>query len=214
MSDDPTRAPLPSEPAAPVDPAAELEAVDDGPISLERLSDYLDAGREPYDPEIEADPSALAQLAALTRLRSLTAGLLAEDAAAEPAPDPSWIAGVMSRVRLESRTGREIPLSSPDPRSRLHVTEGAVRSLIREAGDSVPGSVVISCGIVGDVSEPDAVVSVEVAISALFGTTVPVVAEAVRAAVAGHLAAQTELVVEAVDVTVRDVHLLDTDGGL
>jgi len=236
MSDDPTRTPLtpagaaPSDPVvdppvdpadvdptldpADVDPAAELEVVDDGPISMERLSDYLDAGREPYDPEIESDPSALAQLAALARLRSMTAGLVAEDAAAEPAPDPSWIAGVMSRVRLESRTGREIPLSSPDPRSTLHVTEGAVRSLIREAGDSVPGAVVISCGIVGDVDRPDAVVGVEVAISALFGTTVPDVADAVREAVAAHLAAQTELVVEAVDVTVRDVHLLDTDGGL
>ena len=74
MSDDPTRTPLtpagaaPSDPAADpadVDPAAELEVVDDGPISMERLSDYLDAGREPYDPEIESDPSALAQLAAL-----------------------------------------------------------------------------------------------------------------------------------------------------
>ena len=42
----------------------------------------------------------------------------------------------------------------------------------------------------------------------------PDVADAVREAVAAHLAAQTELVVEAVDVTVRDVHLLDTDGGL
>ena len=57
-------------------------------------------------------------------------------------------------------------------------------------------------------------VGVEVSISALFGTTVPDVADAVREAVAAHLAAQTELVVEAVDVTVRDVHLLDTDGGL
>ena len=179
MSDDPTAPdhPTAAEPSA----ADELEVVDDGPISMERLSDYLDAGREPYDPEIEADPS--------------------------------WIAGVMSRVRLESRAGREIPLASSDPRSTLHITEGAVRALIREAGDSVPGAVVISCGIVGDVAEPGAVVRVEVAISALFGTAVQELADEVRRAVLDDLGRQTELVVEALDVTVRDVHQLDTDGG-
>jgi len=211
MSDDPTAPdhPTAAEPSA----ADELEVVDDGPISMERLSDYLDAGREPYDPEIEADPSALAQLAALTRLRAMTASIVAADAAAEPAPDPSWIAGVMSRVRLESRAGREIPLASSDPRSTLHITEGAVRALIREAGDSVPGAVVISCGIVGDVAEPGAVVRVEVAISALFGTAVQELADEVRRAVLDDLGRQTELVVEALDVTVRDVHQLDTDGG-
>jgi len=183
-------------------------------VSVERLSDYLDAGRQPWDSAIEEDPAALAQLAALERLRSMSVELVATDEAETPAPDPSWIAGVMSRVRLEARTGREIPLSSPDERSRLHITEGAVRSLIREAGDSVTGAVVVSCGITGDVTLLDSPVRVDVAISALFGAAVPALAESVRNAVSRRLLQQTELVVEAVDVTVRDVHLAESEGSL
>lgn len=93
---------------------------------------------------------------------------------------------------------------------------GAVRGLIREAGDSVDGALVISCAIVGDVAQPDARVTVEVAISALYGVAVQPLANDVRDAVARHLLQQTELVVESVDVTVRDVHQLDdeADGGL
>lgn len=198
------------------DAAAELDAAveaapDDG-VSIERISDYLDDGREPYDPLIEDDPSALAQLVALKRLRSITGRLLADEVAtASTAPAPSWIADVMSRVRLESRSGREIPLTSTDLRTTLHITEGAVRGLIREAGDAVDGAVVISCAIIGDVSQPDAAVRVEVSISALYGVEVPALADEVRGAVARHLLQQTELVVESVDVTVRDVHLIDTD---
>ena len=207
MSDDPMR----SAPATDDLTGARGGNDDEGSVTTERLSEYLDDGRQPYDPLIEDDPEARAQLAALARLRRMTAGLLADDAAAEPTPDPSWFDGIMSRVRLESRSGREIPLLSADQRSSLHITEGAVRSLIREAGDSVPGVVVVSCGIVGDVTVPGSVVSVDVQVSALYGAPVPELAETVKAAVAALVAQQTELVVEAVDVTVRDVHLLDDD---
>lgn len=192
---------------------AEIAAGADA-VSVERLSDYLDAGREPWDPLIEDDPACLAQLLALERLRSLSSELVETDAAAAPAPDPSWIAGVMDRVRLESRTGRDIPLASPDVRSTLHITEGAVRSLVREAGDSVPGAVVVSCGLAGDVGVPDAPVRVDVAVSVVYGADVRVVADLVREAVSRSLARQTELIVEALDVTVRDVHLGAREAGL
>jgi hypothetical protein len=187
--------------------AGDDEAGDDGAISPERLVDYLDAGRQPYDPEIEESPEATAQLAALERLRSMGARLFEADAAATPAPDPSWIAGVMDRVRLESRAGRQIPLSSIDDRSTLHITEGAVRALIREAGDGVEGAMVISCTIRGDVSVPGALVRVEVVVSGLFGRSLPALADAVREAVSSRLSRQTELTIESVDVTVDDVHL-------
>lgn len=183
------------------------DAADDGAVSPERLVDYLDAGRQPYDPEIEESPEATAQLAALERLRSMGARLFEADAAATPAPDPSWIAGVMDRVRLESRAGRQIPLSSIDDRSTLHITEGAVRALIREAGDGVEGAMVISCTIRGDVSVPGALVRVEVVVSGLFGRSLPTLADAVREAVSSRLSRQTELTIEGVDVTVDDVHL-------
>jgi len=183
-----------------------VEGADDA-VSPERLVDYLDAGRQPYDPEIEESPEATAQLAALERLRSMGARLLEADAAATPAPDPSWIAGVMDRVRLESRAGRQIPLTSIDDRSTLHITEGAVRALIREAGDGVEGAMVISCSIRGDVSVPGALVRVEVVVSGLFGRSLPALADAVREAVSSRLSRQTELTIESVDVTVDDVHL-------
>ena len=111
--------------------AVDEAAAEPGAADYERLSDYLDAGRSPYDPELEEHPGNRAQLAALERLRALTAEVLAADVEAEPAPEPSWIAGIMDRVRLESRSGREIPLASPDPRSTLRITEGAVRALAR-----------------------------------------------------------------------------------
>jgi hypothetical protein len=192
------------------DPAP-VEGADDG-VSPERLVDYLDAGRQPYDPEIEESPEARAQLAALERLRAMGARLLESDAEASPAPDPSWISGVMDRVRLESRAGRQIPLASIDDRSTLHITEGAVRALIREAGDGVDGAMVISCTIHGDVSVPGALVRVEVVVSGLFGEPLPALAEAVQAAVSSSLSRQTELTLESVDVVVDDVHLR-SDGG-
>jgi hypothetical protein len=181
-----------------------------GGVSTERLTDYLDSGREPYDPLIEDDPASLAQLVALQRLRALSADLVESDAAAAPAPDPSWIAGVMDRVRTESRTGRDIPLTSPDARSTLHITEGAVRSLVREAGDSVPGVVVVSCGLAGD----GAPIRVDVALSVVYGADLRRVADLAREAVAEALSRHTELVVEALDVTVRDVHLGAREAGL
>ncbi|MBD8704846.1 Asp23/Gls24 family envelope stress response protein [Frigoribacterium sp. CFBP 13712] len=217
---DPEHATAAGDAVTAADAEAELDAAvdaapDDG-VSIERIADYLDEGRQPYDPLIEDDPSALAQLNALQRLRGISAQLLTDEVAATPAPAPSWIADVMSRVRLESRSGREIPLTSTHERTTLHITEGAVRGLIREAGDSIDGALVISCAIVGDVAQPDAIVTVDVAISALYGVAVQPLADEVRDAVARHLLQQTELVVESVDVTVRDVHQLDdeADGGL
>ena len=183
-------------------------------VPTERLADYLDSGREPYDPLIEDDPECLAQLLALQRLRALSSELVESDVATAPAPDPSWIAGVMDRVRLESRTGRDIPLASPDPRSTVHITEGAVRSLVREAGDSVPGAVVVSCGLAGDVGIADAPIRVDVAISVVYGADLRSVADLVREAVSRALTRQTEIVVEALDVTVRDVHLGAREAGL
>jgi len=168
-------------------------------VPTERLADYLDAGREPYDPLIEDDPECLAQLLALERLRALSSELVESDVATAPAPDPSWIASVMDRVRLESRTGRDIPLASPDVRSTLHITEGAVRSLVREAGD---------VGVV------DAPIRVDVAVSVVYGADLRRVAELVREAVSEALARQTEIVVESLDVTVRDVHLEAREAGL
>lgn len=183
----------------------------DGTVTLERLADYLDSGRVPYDPAIEDDPENATQLATLERLRVLSGRVIADDASAVPPPDPSWFSGVMERVRLEARSGRDIPITAGDTQSVLHMTEGAVRGLIREAGDSVDGAVVISCSLSGPVDVPLSPVRVEVTISALRGEFVPAMADEVRQAVAQQLSRQTELVVEAVDIVVGDVHLFETE---
>lgn len=183
----------------------------DETVTLERIAEYLDSGRRPYDPVIEEDPANQAQLAALARLRRLGGELVSDDAGRLPPPDPGWFATVMDRVRREARSGRDIPLAAPDPRAALHMTEGAVRGLIREAGDSVPGAIVISCSLDGDVTLPGTPVRVEVTISALRGEFVPAMADDVREAVALRLAQQTELVVEAVDIVVGDVHTLERE---
>lgn len=179
-------------------------------VTLERLSDYLDSGRFPYDPEIEDVPENAGQLAVLQRLRSLSGRLMSDDAAAEPEPDPSWFSGVMDRVRREARSGRDIPLLATDVDETLHVTEGAVRGLIREAGDSVAGSVVISCSIDGSLTELGAPLRIEVTISALRGEFVPIMADEVRQAVADRLTEQ-ELTVESVDIVIGDVHQLESE---
>ena len=182
----------------------------DPTVTLERLAHYLDSGRVPYDPAIEDVPENASQLATLERLRLLSEQLVDEDAASEPPPDAGWISGVMERVRQEARSGRDIPLDSRNDVT-LHMTEGAVRGLIREAGDSIPGAVVISCALHGDVSGVGVPVRVEVTISALRGQYVPVMADEVREAVTLELLRQTELDVEAVDIVVGDVHLLEAE---
>jgi hypothetical protein len=217
MSDPTPPSPAAAEPERPretPDGPVGVDGADTGSVSTERLADYLDSGRRPYDPLIEDDPACRAQLVALERLRALSSELVESDLAAAPPTDPSWIAGVMDRVRLESRTGRDIPLASPDDRSTLHITEGAVRSLVREAGDSVSGAVVVSCGLAGDVGIVDAPIRVDVAVSVVYGADVRRVADLVRGAVAEALARQTEIVVESLDVTVRDVHLGTREAGL
>jgi len=187
--------------------------VDPGAASTERLADYLDAGRQPWDPALEEHPGNRARLAAMERLRALTGRMLADDAEAERDATPSWVAGVLDQVRQEARTGRDIPLAPPGERVQLTLTEGAVRGLVREAGDGVDGCVVLACRLDGDVTVPGEPVVVSVVVSVLFGRSFDEVSDAVRAAVAAALAEQTEIVVARLDVSVRDVHELAHDEG-
>lgn len=187
--------------------------VDPGAASTERLADYLDAGRQPWDPALEEHPGNRARLAAMERLRALTGRMLADDAETECATAPSWVAGVLDQVRQEARTGRDIPLAPPGERVQLTLTEGAVRGLVREAGDGVDGCVVLSCRLDGDVTVPGEPVVVSVVVSVLFGRSFDEVSDAVRTAVAAALAEQTEIVVARLDVSVRDVHELAHDEG-
>jgi hypothetical protein len=178
-----------------------------GAFSLEELSDYLDAGREPVRPEIEGDPEAAAALARLTALRAASRDLLDADASGA---DDSWITGVLASIRTTAHAGRDIPVPDDDPASTLVVTEGALRGLVRALGDEVPGVVVRRTRFTGDVTVPGGPVDVEVSIVATADASVRDRAEALRAAVEVALLEHAPFVVRSVVVRVADL----LDGGV
>ncbi len=122
--------------------------------TVEELSAYLDAGRTPVDPSIEASPGCQIALEAMERLRSLSGPLLEADAEAASAPEASWVARILDTITLEARSGRRIPLESPSPSADLAITEGAVRGVIRAAEADVDGIIVGRCRLRGDVTVP------------------------------------------------------------
>ena len=172
--------------------------------TLDDLSDYLDRGRQPAVPEIDQDAECQAVLASLERVGSLSRDLVARDATAL---DENWISSLFTSITREVRAGRDIPLTTSDPLATLVITEGAIRELVRAAGDSVPGVLVGRCSLeLGDV------VTVDIAISVLLGAPVREAAEAVRQRVYSDLLRHTELAIGSVDVTVTDVHVVASDG--
>lgn len=183
---------------------------DDGVLdcgrSVDELEDYLDAG-EPRDTHIEQCPECQQALDSLKRMRRVTAELVLNDA--DHAPEEvveGWLKGLVGQLALEVRAGRQIPLHHDDERARLSITEGAVRALIRDAGDRVPGIVVGRSTFVGDVTVPGEPISVLVTASARHGVNLVQIASDLRSAVAADLAQHTELTVRAVDVRVDDLY--------
>lgn len=177
--------------------------------SIDELADYLDAGMQPPDPSIDGSPACQNALAAILRVRHASLGSL-EAAARDEAPaDESWIGGVLANISLESRSGRDVPLRPQSESERPVMTEGAIRSLIRRTGDGVPGVLVARCRLDGDVTELAAPIRVVVEVAIVSGPSIVATADLVRTGVAQALAEQTDLLVEAVDVVVRD--LLEPD---
>lgn len=173
--------------------------------TIEELTDYLDADRTPADPSIEESPGCLLALDALERLRALTPELIARDEAAEPEPEPGWIQSILSGIAMDARSGRRIPLAAPDDRSDLAITEGAVRGLIRAAENAFPGILIGRCRLHGDVTDPGAVIGVEVDVSVPFGEPIVQLADRLREEIAQRLRTHTRLIVETIDITVHDI---------
>ena len=176
--------------------------------SLDELSDYLDRGRLPAIAAIDDNAECQSVLSSLERVSALSRDLIAQDAEDNPTVDESWLGALFASISQEAKAGRDIPLASPDPRTRLSITEGAVRELVRAAGDSVDGVLVGRCQLDGDVDSIGDSIRVSISISVLLGTPVHEAAEAVRQRVYSELLTHTELTVEAVDVTVADVHVM------
>lgn len=168
--------------------------------TLDELSDYLDRGREPAIPAIDDDAQCQAMLASLAHVGALSRDLVARD---ELPLEESFLAGLFGSITRELRAGRDIPLASSENGTTLAITEGAIRELVRAAGDSVPGVLVDTCGL--ELAEE---LVVHLRISVLLGLPVHEAAAAVRQRVYSELLRHTELPIGPVDVTVVDVHVV------
>jgi len=174
--------------------------------TIDELSDYLDAGREPRNESIENSPGARIALDALARLRNESWAMLEVEALADPDRDQSWIKNVLTNISRESRAGRDIPISHPDPAVRLNITEGSVRGLIRVAADGIGGSIIGKVALDGDVTVPGEAISLDVTASATYGQNLKSLSQLIREKIAAELAIHTELNVVAINVTIQDVH--------
>lgn len=175
--------------------------------TMEELNDYLDAGRTPAVASIDNSPGCQIALAALERLRALALSLLERDVQDEPERDDSWVSSILENLSREVHAGRDIPLRHDDPTSRLTITEGAVRGLIRSAGDGVSGVVMGRCHLEGDVTQLDEPIAVGVDAAVMWGQPLHDAADRVRRAVQTELRRHTELNLATIDVRIHDVHL-------
>ncbi|MCU1407779.1 MAG: hypothetical protein JWQ43_4082 [Glaciihabitans sp.] len=173
--------------------------------TIEELGDYLDAGCQPSDPSIDDSPGCQIALAALGRLRTLSVAMLEAEALDEPPRDDSWLTAIVNNIGLDARAGRDIPIQHSAPSARLSVTEGAVRGMIRAAGDSVAGVIIGSCRLDGDVTVPGEPITVRLEASVAWGAPMVDVANQVRRAVYTEMLRHTELTIVAIDVTIHDV---------
>ena len=182
-----------------------LEPTDLDGYTLDELTDYLDAGRQPANRSIDESPGCQLALDALERLHGLGAELIAADAAASPEVDPGWVDRILSGIALDARAGRRIPFESPEASIDLAITEGAVRGLIRSAENTVPGLLVGRCRLEGDVTDPGAPIRIEIEANALLGEPIVLAAERLREEVGVRLRSHTELNIVAIDIAIRDI---------
>lgn len=175
--------------------------------TIEELSDYLDAGCTPADPTIDASPECQIALRSLERLRTAQASLLSQDVARAADRDDSWVASILQNINVEAHAGRDIPFTHPASTARLIVTEGAVRGILRAAGDSLANIVVGRCRLDGDVSVPGDPITIRIDAAVGEGEDIPVSAAVLREAVYTALRTHTQLNVVAIEITIRDIYL-------
>ena len=192
-----TPAPRPDPGASPLEPQ-NLDG-----HTIEELSDYLDRGRQPRDASIETSPGAQHALAALSRLRTIAPKILEAEAAAKPPANDGWIKRILDQIGIQANSGRDIPIEADAAGATLSISEGAVRALVREVGDELPGMFVERAKLEGEVETPGAPVAVNVEISIFHGTNPTEVMDELRSGVLAALGTHTELNVSEVTITVR-----------
>lgn len=189
------------------DPAAvlDLEPEDLDGHTIDELSDYLDSDRRPADPSIDNSPSCQIALGALQRLRTVTATFLDDDGEVATGTDQDWISTVLAVLPMEVRRGRLFPLPVAEPSMDAHITEGALRGLIRATGDTVPGLLVGAVRI--DVLESGAEAALTIEIALVYGTVLAEAEDALRRALRIALAPHAPFAVRRIDVHAVDVIL-------
>lgn len=174
--------------------------------TIEELAEYVERGRTPADPTIDDSPACRSAMAALERLQSLS-GALADSGP----PDPSWTEQLFRRIAADSRPGPDFTLLTTRDGDEVVMTEGALRSLIRAAGDALPGTLVGRIRFRGDLSAPEQPLTVETDVVLAYGVPIGPTVDALRAAVADALDRHTRFVAPRIDVRVRDVMIQEED---
>lgn len=188
-------------------PADVLPDADLDGHTFDELAEYLDRGRTPRDPDIESSAACRLALSNMQRLRELSVDAMQRRADADPDRENAWIDGLLTTIRAEITSGRDVPVSHPDPRLRLVLTEAAVRNLIRRAGDTTGGIVMGRCTLTGDVSTPGTPITVDLTAAIAYGQVAEQTADRLRRRVVDVLTRHTELVIEQIDVRFDDVYV-------
>jgi len=111
---------------------------------------------------------------------------------------------LLANLTREVSAGRDIPITHDSPTARLSVSEGAVRGMIRAAGDSVGGIVTGRCRLEGDVTVLGEPIIVLVEANAFWADSLADAEEDVRRAVRAEIERHTDLDITAIDVTIED----------
>jgi uncharacterized alkaline shock family protein YloU len=179
--------------------------------TIESLSDYLDRGRLPRDASIEASAAAQHALAALSRLRSVAPRVVAAGADHFAPKNDNWISRILDQIGVQAHAGRDIPISHEVEGAILAISEGAVRALVREAGDLTDGLLVEKSRLDGDVESAGAPVDIRVVVSTFDSADAADVIAEFQERVRTTVQLHTDLVVASVTVQVHKTDLDDDD---
>ena len=182
-------------------------------FTVEQLSDYLDHGRQPRDPNIEASAAAQHALAALSRLRAVAPCVIDADAEFFAPKNENWISRILDQIGVQAHAGRDIPIPHDVPGAGLSISEGAVRALVREAGDVTEGLIVERTQLNGDIETPGTPIEVHVVISTYTDVDVAQAVSAFQQRVQDAVREHTTLTLKQVTVRVHDTDVTDEDEG-
>jgi uncharacterized alkaline shock family protein YloU len=179
--------------------------------TVEELSDYLDRGRTPRDPAIESSPAAQHALAALSRLRAVAPRVITADAAYFAPKNENWISRILDQIGVQAHAGRDIPIPYDAPGAELSISEGAVRALVREAGDNTDGLLVERTHLDGDIETAGAPVEVRVVVSTFADVDTARIVSEFQRRVTSAIEEHTDLTLTRVTVRVHEADLDDDD---